>query len=87
MEITYKFDIVPITEQIIELYNRAISSEIVGWIATVLSKSFLVSPALTAIPNPYIISSAYFPPQWIPITFSSGSKVTSLKNDSLFTSS
>ena len=44
---------------------------LVGWIATVSSKSFLVAPILMATAKPCSISSAPSPMMWQPTTFSS----------------
>ena len=45
------------------------SSEEVGWIATVSSKSFFVAPILTATEKPWSISSAPCPRMWRPMIY------------------
>jgi len=47
------------------------SSALLGWMATVRSKSALVAPIFTATAKPCIISSALSPMMWMPTTFSS----------------
>ena len=52
------------------------SSEEVGWMATVLSKSAFVAPIFTATANPCSISSHPIPCMWIPTTWETKEKDT-----------
>ena len=54
-----------------------ISSALVGWIASVSSKSRLRAPIVSATAKPWIISSAPGPITWQPTIYSSAPTVTS----------